>query len=197
MAPSTTDAARRIAQCAQDHKLLFLGVKLSLLSMLDPGLPILRWELQRAGLPPDGDMAVPVRDADEVDAPAYSIREILTKVTASRGDVVAQDMLSLAMLVGATRLGDMINRAGLSSRQEPLLEFARHFRKAAAHGDRWEFLGGEPKHPAACRDLELTKDLHGRRATWTTVTQRRYVEFLDDITNHFSPGSVAPPRPSS
>jgi hypothetical protein len=186
---SKTDAARRVAQRAQEHKLLFLGVKLSLLSMLDPRLPILRWALERAGLPPDGDMAVALRDADEVDAPSYSIREILTKVTALRGDVVAQDMLSLAMLTGATRLGDMINRAGLSSPQEPLLEFARHFRKAAAHGDRWEFLGDEPKHPAACRDLVLTKDLHGLRATWTTITQRRYVEFLDDITNHFSPGS--------
>ena len=119
--------------------------------------------------------------------------EILTKLTTLRGAVLANDMMSVTMLVGATRR-HMILQAGLTSRHEPLLEFARHFRNAAAHGDRWTFRRGEPAYPAACRDLVLTENLHGVRATWKTVTPRRYVEFLDDIANHFAPGSVPPPK---
>jgi hypothetical protein len=122
------------------------------------------------------------------------MREILTKLTTLRGPIVGNDLMAVAMLLGATRLGDMILEAGLSSREEPLLQFARHFRNAAAHGDRWEFRGDEPQYPAECRDLALTQDLHGQRATWVTVDPKRYVEFLDDISNHFLPGSVPPPN---
>lgn len=128
-------------------------------------------------------------DAEDEEGLEFSLREILTKVTYIRGDTLGQDLLSLAMLLGATRIGDMIMLGKHGSTDEPLLQFARHFRNARAHGDRWNFRKGEPAHPAACRDLVLTASLHGQRATWETVSPR-YVEFLDDISNFFVPGSA-------
>ena len=47
--------------------------------------------------------------------------------------------------------------------------------------------------PATCRGLTLTDDLHGKRATLEAVSPRLYVDFLDDIANHFVPGRVPPP----
>jgi hypothetical protein len=97
------------------------------------------------------------------------------------------------MLLGGTRIGDMILQGNYSKRDEPLLQFARHFRNACAHGDRWSFRDGEPKYTASCRDLTLDASLEGKRATYDTVSPKLYLEFLDDISNYFLPGSVPPP----
>jgi len=199
MAPPNADAATRITLRAQEHKLLFIGLNLAVPAMLHPDVPLLHWTLQLTGAASDEDVPVILggQRGDE-EKLSFSAREVLTKLTAVRGDIVSQDILSIAMLLGATRLGDMILQAGLSRRDEPLLQFARHFRNAAAHGDRWSFRRAQPETPAACRDLVLAANMNGRRATWETVTPKRYVEFLDDLSNYFVPGLVPPPgRPQA
>lgn len=103
------------------------------------------------------------------------------------------DLFAIGMLLGATRLGNMIERRGiLNDTGMPLLQFVKHFRNACAHGDRWHFIG-PIKYPASCRDITLTDDLHGKRAMMDVVAPRLYVDFLDDISNHFVPGRVPPP----
>jgi hypothetical protein len=81
-----------------------------------------------------------------------------------------------------------------TSTSVPLLQFARHFRNAAGHGDTWNYDASGPPYPAACRKPVLTGAHVGRRATWETVSPRLFVEFLDDITEQFSPGLVPPPN---
>ena len=124
----------------------------------------------------------------------FSMREVLTAAsTALPFDVVRDDVFAIGMLHGGIRLGDMINRGGfLNDTSVPLLQFAKHFRNACAHGDRWHFQG-PIKYPATCRGLTITDDLHGKRATMEAVSPRLYVDFLDDIANHFVPGSRPPP----
>jgi hypothetical protein len=186
----------QIALRAQEHKVLFLGLNLALPAMLHPNVPLLHWTLQLMGAASDEDFPVNLAgDATDEEKLSFSGREILTKLTKLRGEILAHDLMSIAMLLGATRLGDILGQANLYRRDEPLLQFARHFRNAAAHGDRWEFRSGEPKYRAACRDLVLKGDMNGRRATWKTVTPKKYVEFLDDLSNHFVPGLVPPPNP--
>jgi hypothetical protein len=188
--PSEVDIARR----AQEMKLLFLGTMLTLPSLFDPALPVLRWELARLGTPADGDCPVVLKhQRDDAKALEFSMREILTKVTRLRGEAVGHDLLSVTMLLGGIRLGDMIVQGQHSKSDVPLLQFARHFRNACAHGDRWNFAKNQPEHPAACRDTVLTAALHGQRATYDIVSPRRYVEFLDDLSNYFLPGSVPAP----
>jgi hypothetical protein len=190
------DPRVRIALRAQELKLLFFGLNVAAMAMLHPDVPLLNWMRQLVGVSSDQDVPVVLTGAPgEEEKLSFSAQEVLTKLSALRGEVVAHDLLSVAMLLGATRLGDMIVQANLSRGDEPLMQFARHFRNAAAHGDRWSFNEGQPDTPAACHDLVLTADMNGRRATWETVTPKRYVEFLDDLSNYFIPGLVPPPNP--
>lgn len=191
--PPPTNA--EIAQRAQELKVMYLGLMLTLPSMLDPTFPVLRTELARAGVAPDGDLPFHLYHSasDDKESLVYSVREILMKVAMLRGDILGKDLLSISMLLGGTRIGDMISQRGRYPDDVPLLQFARHFRNACAHGDRWNFRNNEPKYPAACRDVVVTRALQDQRATLETVSPRRYVEFLDDISNHFVPGSVPPP----
>jgi hypothetical protein len=188
--------AEQIAVRAQELKVLHLGLMLSLSSLFDPDLPILQTELRRLGERPDGDFPVNLyyRAAEaEPECLSYSARNIFTAVSNLRGDVVKHDIMSISMINAGIRLGDMIRKGGHNRDDVPLLQFAYHFRNACGHGDVWNYSPSGPPHPASCRDLELTGELVGRRATWETVTPRLFVEFLDDITEHFAPGLVPPP----
>lgn len=185
--------AQNIAQRAQEFKLIFLGFSAVVPQLVDPHLPLLRWELFRGGSPMDGDYPIVVNDQPGGPGISYSARETFTKLANVRGDVLGQDLLSIAMVQAAIRLGDMITAGGHRRRDRPLLEFARHYRNACAHGDRWHFSRDEPKNPAACRDLVITRDMEGQKATYRTVTPRHHIEFLDDLANYFAPGCVPPP----
>lgn len=189
------DPRERLALRAQELKLVFLGLMMALPSLLDPSLPILSTELRRAGVGPDQDMPIVIHDGEE-EKLQYSLREVLTKVTRLRGDALSRDLMSIGMMQGVTRLHDILLQDGLMRRNVPLLEFVAHFRNACAHGDRWHFRKGEPspQYPATHRRLALTPNLHGTRATWTTVTPRLYLEMLDDISNYFRPGTVPIPQ---
>lgn len=182
-----------IAQRAQELKVMYLGLMLMLPLMFDPQLPALQWALQRGGISED-DIEIQLRHrSEDQEKLTYSVRMVLTLASQLRGPVMAEDLLSASMLVGGTRIGDMIGQRGRYPEDVPLLQFARHFRNACAHGDRWYFRDCEPRYTATCRDTVLDPSLQGRRCTYETVSPRRYVEFLDDISNHFVPGSVPPP----
>ncbi len=170
---------------AQELKLMTLALSLSLPALMDPTVPVLQWTLAKAGLPPDGDMPVNLGQANSNESLPFSMREILTKVTTLEGEALGHDLMSVGLILGAVRMGDLIVSRGYMRRDVPLLQFARHFRNACAHGDRWHFFNGEPRYPARVRDLALTAELQGQRATWTTVHPRLYVEFLDDVGAYF------------
>src|SRR3712207_7079581 len=69
-------------------------------STLFPYTTLFRSELARAQLPPDGDMPFHLyHDAqDNKESLVYSGREILTKMTMLRGDILGKDLLSIGML---------------------------------------------------------------------------------------------------
>lgn len=191
----TASIVREIAERAQQFKILHLAMAFGLPCYFMPDLPILRAMLEFNGQSAADDlpMELPSDLPDDDERLVYSAREVMTKASTLRGDIVGKDLMSVAMILGATRIGDMIQSGGHSKADVPLLQFARHYRNACAHGDRWEFRGTEPKTEATCRHLTLTSALHGQRATYTAVSPRLHVEFLDDIANYFLPGSVAPP----
>ncbi|MFD1964483.1 hypothetical protein [Pseudonocardia alni] len=193
--PSATDIAER----AQQWKVLFLSQQLSLMAMMLPGLPVLTAALDMAGTPRDGDFPMDLMHGTDEPGPererySFSAREVATVASKIRGPIL-NDLMAMPMLAAAVRVHDMIRLSGLDDPDVPLLQFARHYRNATAHGDRWHFTGDQPKRPARCRDLTLTADLHGQRASFHTISPRLHVEFLDDIANHFVPGLVPePPR---
>ncbi len=97
--------------------------------------------------------------------------------------------MPLAAMQGATRLGDDLGQAGLDDRGEPLLQFARHLRNACAHGNRWHFRPGEPKHPAALRGRQLDTSLHGSNALFDWVGPGDYLDFLEDLATFLRSGN--------
>ena len=149
--------------------------------LLHPAVPLLQWHRTELGVEPGDDIPIDLRHGSEEKALSYSASEALTKLTTLRGELAGHDLMSISMMHGATRLADLIDIGGHRQGDEPILEFARHFRNK------------EPKHPSVCRDLVLSATLHGQRATWNTISPRRYVEFLDDISNYFVPGAIPPP----
>ena len=44
---------------------------------------------------------------------------------------------------------------------DPIWEFLRHCRNAAAHNGQWSFHGAEPRRPATWREIELSQGMHG------------------------------------
>ena len=124
-------------------------------------------------------------DDDGSESIQFSSLEVLTAATRLNETVLRQDLMSSGMTLGALRIGDMIADEGFRSSDSPLLEFARHFRNACAHGDRWHFSKLEPRNPARTRRIVLTRELQGKRATWKTVGPRSYIEFLDEVRAHF------------
>jgi hypothetical protein len=191
--PSKADIAER----AYELKIVFLALSASLMTILDPSLPVLQVMLARLDATPDEDIPMDlghgeIQPGGEV--LSFSMRQVLTSAAALQGGVVRDDLMAIGMMQGGIRVGDMIRRGGYLHRTDvPLIQFAKHFRNACAHGDRWNFERGQPKHSAGCRGVRVTKQLEGQRATMAIVTPRLYVEFLDDIANHFVPGRVPAP----
>lgn len=182
-APTPSEIARR----AQELKVAHLAVMLALPAFFHPTTPLLSLLLTMNGQSPQDDLPVQLSNApDDPDRLEYSAREVFSAATRLSGDAVGRDFMSMSMLLGGTRLGDMVLAGGYSRSSVALLQFTRHFRNACAHGDRWHFKNGEPRTAARCRGLTLRPELHGVRATWVTVGPRLYVEFLDDVTAYFS-----------
>jgi hypothetical protein len=196
MMPMDKPTAEEIAHRAQEFKVIALAQQLSVLAIIHPELPLLRFHQQLVQVGPDIDIPLDLHGGVGHDILRLSVREILTAAAKLRGPALSNDLMAMAMLTAATQLGDMITNGGHTRREVPLLQFARHFRNAAAHGNRWHFGPGEPKSPASCRHLTLTPDLHGQRAAWGGggVTPLLFVYFLDDLSNHFASGLVPPPQ---
>lgn len=174
----------QIARRADELRVTGLAQLLSVPVLMHPSLPILTHTLAVSGLPSDADMPVNLLD-DTGSGLQLSARDILTTVTTLTGDSVTHDLMSGAMLGGAVRVGDMIDKFKFRDAASPLMEFARHFRNACAHGDQWSFKGAEPKHPASTQRLVLDASMNGIKATWTTVSPLEYFRFLDEIHAHF------------
>jgi len=102
------------------------------------------------------------------------------------------------MMLGATRLGEMIQTGGHPQASVPSLQFARHCRNACAHGDRWEFRGAEPKTSATCGHLTLSPALHASHLHY--LSPNRKIDLGDEIAvqigvdlhARYGPGQLKP-----
>lgn len=189
MTGADTHPAEEIAHRAQQFKVVVLAQQLTLVTLVDEGRAVLRFHQTLAGIGPDADLPVVLSDGPGHEDLVVSAREVLAAAAQLRGAPI-RDLMTMSMMTAATQLGDMIVTGGHSRQDVPLLQFACHFRNAAAHGNRWHFGPGEPKNPATCRHLTLTPDLHGQRAAWGTVTPKLFALYLDDLANYFIPGLV-------
>lgn len=158
---SEVDLPARIAKMADEARAVMLVQQLSLVAMLHPDRPVLDWTLRDLGASPDGDLPVDLVSRDGSTRLRFSARQAFEAVNNLDSAELSRDLMSAAMLLGGMRLGDAIMMGGFVTTSSPLMQFARHYRNACAHGDRWHFAPGEPKHPAAMGGISLTSSLHG------------------------------------
>lgn len=189
----STPSGEQIADRAQQFKAVFLVQQLTLITLVDGGRALLRAYQQITSVGPHDDIPVVFNDGPGHDQIAFYASEVLALASKLPGDAV-RDLMTMSMTTAATVLEQMIKDGGHRDPAVPLLQFALHFRNAAAHGNRWYLKGGQPKYPAACRHLTVTPDLDGQQAAWGTVTPLLFLYFLDDLANHFVPGLVPPPQ---
>lgn len=173
----------RIAQLADELKIGFCGLSLAILPLADPRQPLMA--IYRHLYEQTADSPLVIYRNDGTPHSAERLTAIFTKASSTAGAGLGEDLLNFATMHGAARLGDAIQRAGLSDRTSPLLQFVRHFRNACAHGDRWHFQNAEPRQPAELRGIVLTSALHGSKAAGGTVGAGDYLDMLDDVAAHF------------
>lgn len=168
-----------IANLAENLKTTFIGFQLAVPIMVHPEVPLIQFH-RSMGIPPDSPAIIKRNDgtvhSDE------SIGSILNRMAGLPGAGLEGELLAVIGIHGAVRLGDELLNACLIRPEEPLLEFARHLRNACAHGNRWHFRNGEPKHPAQLRDRELDLSLHGTKAMYGWLGPGDYLDYLDDLT---------------
>ena len=115
---------QQIATRAQELKLVFLGLTMTLPLLLHPAVPLLHWHLTEFGVEPGGDIPIDLQHGSEKEVLSYSASEALTKLATLQGGIVGHDLMSISMMHGATRLGDLIDLGGHRRSDEPILEFA-------------------------------------------------------------------------
>ncbi|MCT1551540.1 hypothetical protein [Brevibacterium casei] len=171
-----------VAEAANSFKALFITQYLSLFAMRHPSAPILAWYRQLSGLSEGADIPMDLRRQDDQEGLRISAMQAFERVQELPSVEVQKGLLAGPMLIGAMKIGELVERYGLNRADRPLTQFARHFRNAAAHGDKWYFKPGEPKNPAFTRDVTLDRSLAGSRATFNVVGPYEYFRFLDEIT---------------
>jgi hypothetical protein len=175
--------AERIATLAEELKAAYAGLNLAVVTLADPRLPL--WPVWRDVYEMTPDAPLIIRRQDGTQHSGERVYDVLARAAAIPGGGLRGDLLSFVCMHGATRIGDQIKEAGLRDKDNPLLEFVRHFRNACAHGNRWHFTNNEPRYPAALRGRAVTAAMHGSRAAPDWVGPGDYLDMLDDLITHF------------
>lgn len=174
-------SAKELAGRAEDYKTTFIGLQLALIPLLHPA-GYIEEAFKHIGTDPEGPLNV-VR-ADGTTASSMPISYWLQRARQDNGGGfgLRDDTLAFTAMFIVTRLEDDLLQLGLRNPQSPVLEFLRHTRNAAAHGNRWHFRGQEPKNQARLRNIELDDSFHGQSALYAgTVGPGDFLDLLDDV----------------
>ena len=99
----------------------------------------------------------------------YEGLDFWSAVSTAQSSTFNLAFMGAMLLASISWIGDKLNantyfdgRLPVGAVRPPELEFFRHLRNAAAHGNRWHFVGGEPRRPAAFQRFTLDSTLHGK-----------------------------------
>lgn len=179
-----------IATRAQTLKVTALAQFATSIVLADPAVPMIEALTGSLQSGPDHEVVLELHSATNSIALQISATDALTHIARRSSDEIASDLMAGAMMLGAVQIGDLIHRATNGPSPSALIQFARHFRNACAHGDRWHFAAGEPRTRAATRRVELNTQMAGHRATLATVGPLEYIEFLDEVSAHFTTATL-------
>ncbi|GAA4389592.1 hypothetical protein [Brevibacterium pityocampae] len=170
-----------IVDAANSLKTLFLAQNLTMTAMLLPGSPVLQAYHEMLGSPPDSDLPIDLMKRDTDEGLRFSAKQAFDYVQKLPSLKVQKNILAGPMLSGALTIGNLLIDGSLIDPTDPLTQFAKHFRNAAAHGDKWHFDAKEPRYPAHTANVKLDRSFQNRRATFETVGPYEYFTYLDEI----------------
>ncbi|KNH21171.1 hypothetical protein ACU18_03315 [Arthrobacter sp. ZBG10] len=175
-------SAAELATNAENYKTSFVGVQLAMVALMHPAGFMER--VMDEITPELSTSPLTVVRADGSTASSENINYWLQQARKDngRGLGLGGDVLPFTAMFIVTRLADDLDQLGLRDSSSPVLEFLRHLRNAAAHGNRWHFVGQEPKFPAKLRSIELDSSMHGTTALYSgTVGPGDFFDLLDDV----------------
>lgn len=147
-------AAGAVAELIDRLKEYFVAGGLSLVLLNDDD--VLRL-MERKGYDPGTTIALGRRDNTKY----TDLPPLWDAVSAVRGDPQFNlDYLGLLLTVIVSWVGDALAQHRYFD-QTPELLFFRHLRNALSHGNKWHFLGAEPRQPAYFGSFVLSKSMHG------------------------------------
>jgi hypothetical protein len=171
--------AGEIAELAERQKTAFIGLQLAIPYLLHPQAPLIDFLDRELGLPPETPVEIKREDGS-----VHSDEEIgvlVQRFVELPGGGLGGELAYLVAMHGAITLGDELIQAGQPDPSNPLLQFGRHLRNACAHGNRWHFRSGEPRHRAELRGRRLVASLHGTKAMYGWLGPGDYLDYLDDL----------------
>jgi hypothetical protein len=174
-----TSRAQEIIDSIPARKLTYISMNLGLVSMFTPGAVMLVYR-QLLGMKP-GKLPAHMYRRDGSLYGTFDSEEILAGFPHLPGAPARLQRMFPLFLI--TELHHELIGANLVDRS-PLMEFLRHLRNAAAHGNHWHFRADEPKRPAALRDLSLDRSFHGQEVFFETLAQGDFLDLLDDVQSY-------------
>lgn len=191
--PTEIANASLIARRATDFKLLILAQAAVSSWLLQAGAPLATVALEltrRAGSPPPHDESLIGCTAPDPrnESDVYLLTEVFDRLSGRDGEI-RDDLLAGTINQAIVTLSSLLPKP---ESDDPEMQFIRHYRNAVAHGDRWHFTNDEPTTTARFRHVELTADLHGRRASFDTVAPGLVIQLLDYLVDRFDPTQAAP-----
>jgi hypothetical protein len=129
-----------------------------------------------------GELPVHIKRNDGTMYAVMDLRETLNRARSLPGFGLGQpDYLVNIPVSVAIRLGDELKDTGLHDSSVPLLEFVRHTRNGAAHGNQFNLQHGEPRRQAEMRSIAITPSLHGQRVFFDTLGPGDFLDMLDEV----------------
>ena len=184
---SDPPSAAHVARRAEELRIIFLGLNMAVIAMSLPSHPLLRAVNEACGnFGTPVDQPIVVGDESLGLEEKFSALEVLHKLVNLSGDSRVEDVMHVAMMQGAIRMGALIHTGRFRDPNDPLLEFTRHFRNACAHNGKWHFRNGEPRNPAELQGHSLEASMHGAQALWSWVTPFLYMQRLADLRDYFA-----------
>src|SRR4051812_17535295 len=102
-------SAATIARRADELRIVYLGLNVAAMALSHPSLPLLRFLNELTETSAGVDVPFDVSGAPGDPTEQFSAQEVLDRCASMSGDTRTEDVLSVAMMQGAIRIGTLID----------------------------------------------------------------------------------------
>lgn len=169
-------------------KRLYTVTSFSLVFFNDARLP--QWLAER-GYDPGSTTRLARRDGTY-----YEGLDLYEALAEARGDPIRNlEIIGNSLLIDLVLVGDAAKGAGLYD-GTPEMEFMRHVRNAAAHGNSFHFAHNEPRRPAHFKGFVIDHALQGRKLLFEYMSTGDVFDLFDYVEGRAAEAGPEGERPT-